>query len=247
MIVGVVGAGGGVGASTFALLLAKALAESNDGPESAETVLVEADPAGGVVGTRFDLGFERGVGSWVAGLAAEPGLSVAKFGKTVAPGLRVLVAPGPGSDAERVLSSSGSGSLASAVGSDVSRWWVLDLGRGLMSVRALLSVCDVVVIVSSGLPAEVVRLRALVGSARPGRCVVVLGDRSPWSAGEVGEHCSADVVLSGSVGNVSGAVVAGLVEGRRRRRSGLWRSVLSCREAVLASSPMASEAERSAS
>ena len=88
MIVGVVGAAGGVGTTTVGLLLSAAIAEHGpggpggpDGPGIAETVFIEADRAGGVAGARFELGVHGGLRSWVAGLATDPALDVSRFGK----------------------------------------------------------------------------------------------------------------------------------------------------------------------
>lgn len=236
MIVGVVGAAGGVGTSTFGLLLSVAISEQLDDVDDVEeAVFIEVDRAGGVVGARFEVGVESGVRSWVSGLATGPELSVSGFGKLVAERLRLVAGPEGCVEAERVLSTHAVELLAGAMAGDRSRRWIVDLGRGGSAVSSVIAKADAVVVVASGAQEEVVRLPSLVSWCRPTRCVVVLGDRAPWSADEVQRHCGADVVLAGEGLTLSNAAVVDLIEGRRRRRSRLWRTVLTCRDAVLSS------------
>ncbi len=245
MIAGVVGAAGGVGTTTFGLLLSMAIAEH--GTDTAETVFIEADRAGGVVAARFELGIHGGVRSWVAGLATDPSLDVARFGKLGADGWRILGGPEGCLDAERVLSPHATELLASAIVADRARRWVLDLGRGGAAVSELAAAADSVVVVCSGAPEEIVRLPSLVSWCRPARCVVVLGGRAPWPPEEIRHHCQADMVLPGDELTMPNSAAVDLIEGRRRRRSRVWRTVLACRDAVLLPPVTADLGERSRS
>lgn len=251
MIAGVVGAAGGVGTTTFGLLLSVAIAEhgtpGTDGTGIAETVFIEADRAGGVAGARFELGVDGGVRSWIAGLATDPSLDVSGFGKLGAERLRIVAGPEGCIDAERVLNPHATGLLASAIGADRSRAWVMDLGRGGDGVSELATAAESVVVVCSGAPEEVVRLPPLVSWCRPARCVVVLGRRAPWPPEEIRDHCGAEVVLPGEELTMPNRAVVDLIGGRRRRRSRVWPTVLACRDAVLSSPVTPDLRERSVS
>jgi len=254
VIVGVVGAAGGVGTTTVGLLLSAAIAEHGpggpdgpDGPGIAETVFIEVDRAGGVAGARFELGVHGGLRSWVAGLATDPALDVSRFGKLGADRWRIVAGPEGCTEAERVLSPHATELLASAITADRSRRWVLDLGRGGAAVSPLATAADSVVMVSSGAREEVVRLPSLVSWCRPARCVVVLGGRAPWPPEEVRHHCQADVVLAGEEMTMPNSAVVDLIEGRRRGRSRVWRTVLACRDAVLSPPVTPDVRERSVS
>ncbi len=230
MITGVVGACGGAGATNLGLLLSAAVGGHDD--HEAEAVFVEADRAGGVVGARFDLGTERGVASWISGLAADAALPVDRFGKLIASGVRVLPGPVGWSDAERVLGRQSVELLSAAMSADGDRRWVVDLGRGGSALNPVAAIADAMVVVCPGMPEYVVRLPSLVAWARPAACTVVLTGRSPWPSEEVRRHCSADHLIEAPDLAVSAGEIAGLIEGRRRRRSRAWISVLACRDAV---------------
>ena len=241
MIVSLVGAAGGVGTSTFGLLLAVALQEQRQQQEELpdlsatdEITLIEADPSGGVAGARFELGVADGLQAWVAGLATEPSLSVDRFGKRIADGLRVVPGPLGTADAERVLTPGVFDMLAAAMTRNRNQPWVVDLGRGAAATSPIADIADATIIVASGLAEHVVRLPTLV-AASPATTVVAMGGSSTWSAAEVQHHCHADAVIAGPDFRLPAGQVVDLVEGRRRRRSLVWRSVLRCRDAVIES------------
>lgn len=226
-----VGAAGGVGTSTLGLLLSVALREGA-GPDR-EVVLLEADRSGGVAGARFDLGIGNGLQAWVAGLATDPTVEVTSFGKRVGDGLRVLPAPVSWTDTERILTPGVTEMLATAIASDDERWWVVDLGRGGGTSGPLVDPADVVVIVTLGLPDHVVRLPSMVKTVHPVPCVVMVSGPTTWPTDEIRRHCGAAAVLQGAEYRMTADHVVDLVEGRKRRRSLPWRSVLQCRDAVV--------------
>lgn len=231
MIVTMIGAAGGVGTSTLGLLLSVALQERADADR--ETVFLEADPSGGVTGARFDLGINSGLQAWVAGLATDPTVSVAQFGTCISDRLRVVPAPVSWADTERVLTPVVTDMLATTMTTDSERSWVVDVGRGGGASSSLAGVADVAVIVSPGLPEHVVRLSSMVTAVRPVPCVVMVTGQSTWPTGEIQRHCEAEAVLGGPEFRLTADQVVDLVEGRKRRRSLPWRSVLQCRDTVV--------------
>ena len=238
------GAAGGVGTSTVGLLLAVALAEGarpygvTSAPEpgssnNSQVVYVEADRAGGVAGARFDLGIAGGLQAWVAGLASDPTLTVDGFGKVIGDGQRVVPGPVSWIDAERLLTPAVIDMVALAMKRHDDRWWVVDIGRGGAALDPMVEAADVAVIVGSGLPEHVVRLPPLVSACRPATCIVVIGGRSAWPLEEIRQHCGADVVIDGPEYGLRADQIVDLVDGRKRRRSLVWRSILRCRDAVV--------------
>lgn len=236
------GAAGGVGTSTLGLLLSVALCET---ATDREVVFLEADPSGGVTGARFDLGTNSGLQAWVAGLATDPTVAVTEFGKRIGDGLRVVPAPVAWADTERILTPGVTDMLATAMTGDDDRWWVIDLGRGGGATALLVDIADVGVLVTPGLPEHVVRLPSMVKAVHPVPCIVMVSGQSTWPTDEIERHCGAAAVLTGPEYRLSADQIVGLVEGRKRRRSLPWRSVLHCRDAVVQTAATRSEPERS--
>ena len=245
MIVGVVGAGGGVGTSTLSLLLSASVREFAG--ESADVVLVEADRSGGVVGARWQLGLDAGVGSWVSGLAADGSRSVSEFGRQVVKGFRVVPGPAGVVEAEKALTGQAVSLLSSAMSADTSRWWTVDLGRGCSTVRPLAQLSSVVVVVSSGAEEEVAGLAAVVEAVRPAKCVLVLGSRLSFSADEVVEFCGGEVVVRSGVECFDGSSAVKIIEGKGRKRSQEWKTAVKVREAVMELAASGQAAARSVS
>ncbi len=231
MIVAVTGAGGGVGTSTLALLLTVALAET--AADDQEAALVEVDRAGGVAGARFDIGVDNGLHDWAAGLATDPSTPIGQYGKRLGERLRAVPGPMAPADAERVLTPVVQELIAAAMTADRSRLWVVDVGRGGAGATPIVDAADGVVVVTNGLPEQVVRLPSLVQRCASTPCIVMVGGRSSWPIDEIQDHAGASAVLDGPEFRLSVDQVIALVEGRKRRRSLQWRSVLRCRDAVL--------------
>ena len=231
MIVAMIGAGGGVGTSTLGLLLSVALREGEIADR--EIVLLEADRAGGTVGARFDLGVDGSLQAWVAGLATDPTISVDQFGKRIGDGLRVVPAPVGWTDAERILTPAVLDMLVAAMTGDDGRSWIVDVGRGGGAASPLIAVADVAVIVTLGLPEQIVRLPSMVKAVDPVPCVVMVGGRAAWPIDEIQRHCGATAVIESPEYRLPTDQVIDLVEGRKRRRSLPWRSALQCRDALV--------------
>lgn len=223
-----------MGTSTLGLLLAVALreGEAQESPDR-DVVLLEADRSGGTAGARFDLGVAGGLQAWVAGLAADPTVAVTQFGRRIADGLRVVPAPVGTAETERILTRGVSDMLAAAITRDSDRLWVVDVGRGGEAAVPLTTVADVAVLVTLGLAEQIVRLPSMVRALHPVPCVVMVGGPTAWSTGEIHDHCGATAVIDGPEYRMPADQVVDLVEGRRRRRSLPWRSVLHCRDAVV--------------
>jgi len=210
-------------------------------------VLVEADRAGGVAGARFDLGVERGIGSWISGLATNPELPVTGFGKLGIEGLRILTGPVAAADAELVLSPQAIDLMLRAMTADDDRWWILDLGRGGSAAAPLAAVADAVVIVCPGSAEYVVRLPSLVAWAQPATTIVLLAGSTLWPVDEIRQHCSADEIVEGPRLAISSGEAVDLIEGRRRRRSRAWAAALACRDTVIAHRTTTPAVQRSVS
>ena len=198
MIVAMIGGGGGVGTSTLGLLLSVALREGEiaDGKiADREVVLLEADRAGGTLGARFDLGVDGSLQAWVAGLATDPTISVEQFGKRVGDGLRVVPAPVGWTDTERILTPAVLDMLVTAITGDDGRSWIVDVGRGGGAASPLIAAADVAVVVTLGLPEQIVRLPSIVKAIDPVPCVVTVGGRTAWPTDEIQRHCGATAVI----------------------------------------------------
>lgn len=226
MIVAVCSIRGAPGATSWALLLAAAWPLE----QAVERVMLEADPAGGVVGARYGLGVEPGAIQFVTAVrrgTSEP-VSIEGVSRLVADGVAVIPGPETGERARAVWSESAP-ELSSRLAQD-DRTWIVDLGRSDESNPSVAFVehAAAVVLVVGPRPEDLVQLPSRIARLRraTARVVVVVSGRCEFVSADVAEFSGADGVwvvdprgdLVEEVGSVLG--------GRRGRRSWLWRQAL---------------------
>jgi hypothetical protein len=227
MIVAVTSVRGAPGVTTWSLLLAAAWPAAL----GTERVVLEADPDGGVLGSRYDLGVEPGVVSLVSSLRRHDApVDLDEHARRVAPGVWVL--PGPeNADQAAAAWTSGAPALAGRVADD-DTVWVVDCGRvgGRDPHLDLVRSAAAVVLVSGcrredlvQLPGAVDRLADLAPGADVG---IVFVGRLDYRRAEIAEFVGTTVL--GVVAHDPDAltIAASAVHGGRGRRSLLWRSAL---------------------
>lgn len=181
--VGLVGARGGVGATSLAVALGWSLAHEHE----RRTVLIDLDLQFGAAALSLDLEPGRGLRELLAHPDRIDSLLIGSAASQESPRLRVLAAEEP-LDAEPALSGAGLEALLSAVteGSDAV---ILDAPRRLDApARAALAAADVAIVVTdlslAGLR-DSQRLLALLGGMRAEGEILVVANRVGGVAGEV--------------------------------------------------------------
>ncbi|MEM9133651.1 MAG: hypothetical protein AAGE88_14970 [Actinomycetota bacterium] len=202
-----------------------------------EPLLVEADPAGGVLGLRFDLAAEPSLASLAADLRR--GYESERFTKNGVDvlGVRSLLAPVDPLTASRVLHRNGE-ALSAAVRA-AGRPTVIDLGRldGYSPALALAAGADRVLVVGRPRVEDVQSLLfgcRLLRGHRIESSLVAVGAR-PYAPHEVAAH--AGLPLAAVIPDdpeLAAAFSGGRFSGRRLRRSLLWRSIQALADALLA-------------
>ena len=217
MLVALISVKGSPGASTLALGIAARWPQPG-------AVLVEADPAGGDLATRF-------------GLFHKPGLSTMALSTRIGPGQpqprqwlqrlpcgvpAVLAAPGPTAASLATLGEHGPAALRLLAAQHPAL--LLDAGRWQPGspVDAMLAVTDAALIVLRPVPEEIrqaeARIKPLRELASDLRLVLV-GDRGTWPAREIGDALGVPVAEVVPVDRHG----AGLLTGRMVPRNG-WAS-----------------------
>ena len=198
-----------------------------------DRVVLEADPDGGVLGARYELGVDPGVVSLVSATRRVDGpLAVDEHGRCVAPGLWVV--PGP-ENAEQATAvwSAGAETVAARCAID-EHVWLVDCGRlrGHLANVAFFRHAAQIVVVSGcrredivPLPAAVDRLTALSRSGAAGVAAVFVG-RLDYRPHEMAEFLGADVLGVVAADDDALTLAASAAAGGRGRRSLLWRSAL---------------------
>ncbi len=205
-----------------------------------EPLLVEADPAGGVLGLRFDLAAEPSLATLAADLRR--GYETDRFTKNSVDvlGVRSLLAPVDPLTASRVLQRNGE-TLAAAIRSH-GRPTVVDLGRldSHSPSLPLAAAADRVLVVARPRVEDVQSLLfgcRLLRGHRAATSLVTIGDR-PYAPTEVARF--AGLPLSAVIPDDRELAVAfsgGRFSGRRLRRSLLWRSVQALATALVTAEP----------
>ena len=225
-IVAVTGLRGAPGATSLALDLARAA-----GPDS---LLLEADPDGGCLAARLDLGVSPGLnelaGAARAGIA---GRDLVHFAQSAA-GLAVIVAHPAAEQVHAALRAAGAHIAASL--RELTTAVIVDCGRLRPGSPALAfaAVADRTLIVSgNGVEAAVALAhcrQVLTALASP---AIVLTAARPFATGEVSRASGATIW-----GVVPDAPMAGVGRRARRTRQARGAAVLALRELCLPSSPL---------
>jgi hypothetical protein len=202
------------------------------------SVVVEADPDGGVLAVRYGLAREPGLVTLAATRSlGESGLL--GHAQTLPGGTRVVVAPESAERATNIWRVSGSG-LVAMLGS-VTDHVVVDGGRlGPSSPSlALLPHASVVAVMARPVPDELLaaadRVEAISAlGARAG--LVLVGDR-PYTAGEVAAQLGCDVLGVIADDRRGAKALTGGASPRSVRRSMLMRSARGLAERLTATRP----------
>ena len=226
MIVTIGSIRGAPGATSWALLLAAAWPlECTE-----RRVVVEADPAGGVLGARYGLGVEPGAVRMVSGIRRNGTTAVVLEGvaREVEPGL--FVVPGPESG-EQVRSVWNEGAMPVAVHAATDPGvWFLDAGR-LDEMNPSIAIADhsaLTMLVVGPRHEDLVQLPSRVEALRR-RCrtvAVVVSGRCAFDPGEIAEFCRADLAWVVPARDDLVEEVGRILGGARARRSWLWRHAL---------------------
>jgi hypothetical protein len=226
MIVAVGSIRGAPGATSWALLLAAAWPR-----EFAERrVVLEADPAGGVVGARYGLGVEPGAVRMVTGIRRNGTTSVQLegVGREVHAGLFVVPGPESGEQARPVWTE-GAPAVAARLARDPGVWLV-DVGRTDESNPSVVFADHAVltVLVVGPRQEDLVPLPARVASlhARCASVAVIVSGRCVFAASEIEQFCGSDAAWVVPVRDDLVDEVGRLLRGGRARRSWLWRHAL---------------------
>lgn len=212
--------------TSWSLLLAAAWPDAL----ASERIVLEADPSGGVLGARFDLGVDPGVVSLIAAMrrTADRVVALEEHARRVSE--RVWVVPGPevGEQARPVWKDTAA-DMAQALAVD-DRVWLIDAGRlddeSVVLPFAVRSRCTL--LVSGSRREDLVQLPARVESlARHGvsSAVLLIGDPH-YNEVELKQFIGVSQVWSVRA-NPDLAVLAGeVLRPGRARRSWLWRSAV---------------------
>jgi hypothetical protein len=231
VIVSVGSARGAPGVTSWALLLAAAW------PSTVERVVVEADPDGGVLGVRYDLGVEPGLVSLLAALRRSTGEIPLEVHARRCGDLWVVPGPATGEQARRVLASAGDGIPGQLA--DDGRLWVVDAGRmhAANPSIALVARSALTVLVSGPRHEDLVQLPARV-AALPGPVAVLVVGRSGHGEDELAGFTGAAAVWKvGAVDDLPVQAGRLLVPGRARR-SWLWRQAVDVASAAALLAPL---------
>jgi hypothetical protein len=221
VLIATVSAKGSPGVTTLALGLAARWPRP-------EAVLVEADPAGGDLVTRFGLYHKPGLSTMAlatrdAAAAPQPQEWVQRLPCEVP---AVLAAPGPAAAAS-LATLSGRAPRVLRLLADQHPAVVLDAGRWQPSSAAdpLLAAADVVLLVTRPVPDEIrqadVRLQALRELASDVRLVLV-GERGVWPPGEIATALGVPVAQVVPVDRHGAGVLAGRMVPRKGWTSPGW-------------------------
>jgi MinD-like ATPase involved in chromosome partitioning or flagellar assembly len=226
MIVTVGSIRGAPGATSWALMLGAAWPAEFD----EQRVVLEADPAGGVIGARYGLGVEPGALRLVTAMRRNGSTAIDVEGSARIIDAGLLVVPGSelGEQARPVWVDSAI-DVARRLTVD-ERVWIVDIGRSdeTNPCVAFARHSKLTVLVVGARPEDLVQLPARVAALRRhgGRVAAIVSARCEFTAADVESFSGADAVwvvdprsdLIDEVGSLLGA--------RRARRSWLWRQSL---------------------
>lgn len=227
MIVSVGSIRGAPGSTSWALLLAAAWPDAH----AVERVVLEADPAGGVLGARYGFGVDPGVVRLVTSARRNdsPDLPLYDIARNLDDGMWVI--PGPES-AERARGVWNESAVEVAQRLSVDdRVWVLDLGR-LEETNpscAFVRHAAMTVLVVGPRSEDLVQLPSRVDSLRvaaTGSIGVLVAGRSGFDQVEIAQFARADRAWAVDASDGLVDEVGRVLAGRRGRRSWVWRQAL---------------------
>jgi MinD-like ATPase involved in chromosome partitioning or flagellar assembly len=216
---------GAPGVTSWSLLLAAAWPD----PTGIGQVVLEADPAGGVLGARYGLGVDPGVVSLIAALRRTDRIDVAAHGRQMASGLCVVPGPESGEQARAVWHGS-TDTVAARLAAD-DRVWLVDVGR-LDAGSPVVSfgwLSTLTVLVVGPAMEDLVQVPSRVAwlQSHGARVAVLVVGAAGHDLVELGEFFGTGLVWSVRADNdlvaVVGAVLSGAV---KARRSWAWRTAL---------------------
>ena len=217
---------GAPGVTSWAVLLAAAWPPTND----VERVVLEADPAGGVLGARYEIGVEPGLPQFLAGLrrSENPTPDIDRCARLVSDGVWIIPAPETGERTRAVLGAV-TDDTARQLATD-QRIWFVDAGRldDTNPSLTLANQASLGVLVVGARTEDLVQVPTCVERLRK-RCErtgLIVSGRTPFSESELLEFSSADRVWIVGDRNDLAAGAALALAGRRGRRTWAWRQAL---------------------
>ena len=217
---------GSPGTTSWSLLLGAAWPREFADPR----VVIEADPAGGVLGARYGLGVEPGAVRLVTGIRRNGATTVDFSGIARELDANLFVVPGPESGEQaRAVWSEGASAVSARFADDRAGWFV-DAGRLDESnpSMAFVDSSSLVVLVAGPRHEDLVQLPSRVSTLRR-RCDtvgVIVSGRCPFAAEEIADFCRSDRAWVVPARNDLVDEVGRLLAGSRARRSWLWRYAL---------------------
>jgi hypothetical protein len=213
------------GVTSWSLLVGAAWPD----PASVEPVVLEADPAGGVLGARYGLGVEPGAVSLIAALRRSDRVDIDTHSRLVAGGLFVVPGPETGEQARAVWAGS-TDTVAGRLAAD-RRVWLVDAGRleAGSPVVPFAWLSTLTVLVCGPAHEDLVQVPSRVAwlQSHGARVAVLVVGAAGHGEVELGEFFGTGLVWSVRADHdlvpIVGAVLAGAV---RARRSWAWRSAL---------------------
>lgn len=235
MIVTVGSIRGAPGVTSWSLLLGLAWPCEFSG----RRVVLEADPAGGVVGARYGLGVEPGSVRMVASARRNGTSAIVLDGVARELEGGLMVVPGPESaEHARSVWTEGAASIAAQAAGDCGVWFV-DAGRldDANPSTAFVDHSVLAVLVVGARPEDLVQLPTRVETLRRrcGAVAVLVSGECTFDAGEIAEFCRADAAWVVTTRDDLIDEVGRLLGGGRTRRwwlgghsldSWLWRRSL---------------------
>jgi hypothetical protein len=195
-----------------------------------ERVVLEADPAGGVLGARFQIGVEPGLPQFLAGLrrSENPTPDIDRCARLVSDQVWIIPAPETGERTRAVLGAL-TDDTARQLATD-QRIWFIDAGRvdETNPSLTLVNQASLAVLVVGARTEDLVQVPTCVERLRK-RCertALIVSGRTPFSESELLEFSSADRAWIVGDRNDLAAGAALALAGRRGRRTWAWRQAL---------------------
>lgn len=218
---------GAPGVSVTAVLLAAAW------PTGAERVVLEADLDGGVIGARYGVGVEPGVGALVSALRHDAAHDHVLEQCARRVDARAWLLPGPESSitAQRVWGADrAAAQVADALAADLDRVWLVDAGRvsGRSVTSPLVARAAATLVFTRDQPADLVQVPERVADLAalcPRVDVVVVGDPD-YGTAELRHFCGVDHVWRISAAPDAVALTQRGWTDRRLRRAPVWRDTV---------------------
>lgn len=189
-------------------------------PAPAAALVVELDPAGGDLGSRWNLHDEPGLRNMVATVCYEPLTEAADWSQRLPIGVDVVIAPS-GQNASYTVAAFAAAGPAALRDLAAARPVLVDAGRldSGSPVLAFVDLADLLLMVTRPRLEDVRHLRAALPTLRR-RCPavgLVLAGSGPYPPGEIARYLQADIVATVRHDRLGADIVAG-----RRRTAWGW-------------------------